>query len=77
VQVGDGTSGTNRLAPVAVSGLSAGVVMVAAGAVPARVFCVHLWMLRMILVAHACVACLFQSLREVGVLGCGLILRSA
>ena len=30
-QLGDGTSGTNRLAPVAVSGLSSGAIAVAAG----------------------------------------------
>ena len=54
MQVGDGTFGTNRLAPVAVSGLSAGVVMLAAGAVPARVFVIRLWMLEIILFACVC-----------------------
>ena len=33
VQVGDGTSGTNRLMPVAVVGLGSGVANVAAGGV--------------------------------------------
>ena len=36
VQVGDGTSGTNRLTPVAVVGLGSGVASVALGAV--RIF---------------------------------------
>ena len=46
-QVGDGGS-INRNTPVAVSGLSSGVVMVAAGSVRARVVCCgYLWVLGM------------------------------
>jgi hypothetical protein len=46
-QVGDGGS-SNRNTPVAVSGLSSGVVMVAAGSVRARVVCCgYLWVLGM------------------------------
>ena len=46
-QVGDGGS-SSRFTPVAVSGLSSGVVMVAAGSVRARVVCCgYLWVLGM------------------------------
>ena len=44
-QVGDGTSGTNRLTPVAVSGLSSGVAIVSAGNVQSRVVCSRLCVL--------------------------------
>ena len=58
MQIGDGSSGTDRLAPVAVSGLSAGVVMVSAGGVRARIVCLRLCVLGMMLGAYVCVACL-------------------
>ena len=64
MQVGDGTN-TNRLTPVAVSGLSSGVVMVAAGFVRTRVVCLRLCLLGMILGACVCVA----FLREFGCCG--------
>ncbi len=56
LQVGDGTSGTNRLAPVAVSGLSSGVVMVTAGYVRTLVVCLCLCGFRVIFGACVCVA---------------------
>ena len=47
-QVGDGFRESNLYAPVAVSGLSSGVVMVTAGGVRARVVCCgYLWVLGM------------------------------
>ena len=56
-QVGDGTTTPTRYAPVAVSGLSSGVVMVAAGYVRARVsFVTFAFVLGMIVGARVCVA---------------------
>ena len=58
MQLGDGTSGTNRLAPVAVSGLSTGVVLVAVAGVQVLVVCLCSCVLGMIVGARVCLAVL-------------------
>ena len=64
-QVGDGGSLIDRYAPVAVSGLSSGVVMVAAGVVRARVVCCgYLWVLWDV---GACLRCALAAFECSGV----------
>ena len=76
MQVGDGTT-AQRLSPVAVSGLSAGVVMVAAGLVRARVVCFTFVRVRDRFGRVCFLLRLCQSLRAVVVFGWDLVLRRA